>query len=1047
MRDNSPKKPPVEGGVIAWFAQNAVAANLLMMLILVAGISSLANVRIESFPKIPPDSISISVDYTNGSAETSEEGIAIKIEEALQGIEGIKKIESTSNSEGAAITVTRTSGYNLDTLYRDVKAQVDATSLPKRAERPVITQEMFIESVVSVNLFGDVSENVLQTYAEDLRARLLKSPYIQKVAYFGKKTPEVLIEVDESQLQAMNLSIDDIAARVNVSSITETGGTLTSPNGNFILKAEQQRYNAKEFADIVIKHDAGGQRVQLKDIATITDGLTDKYNITRYNGQTSVGLDVQMFGKSSITDIADNVREIIADYEPLLPPGLEIAIWNDQSKPIEDRLSLLVKNSVQGMAMVILLLALFLNVRVAFWVGLGLPVIFLGALILMSDSLFSLTLNELTTFGFIMALGIVVDDAVVIGESIYDEREKYGPTMAATIRGANKVATPTTFGVLTTMVAFMSMALIEGELGKIFAQFAFAAAFCLFFSLIESKLILPAHLAHLRITAPQEQYGLASLWGRLQDKVIKGLRYFTHHIYKPFLLIVLKYRYAAIAVFVAVLISVMGMVTSGKIKSIFFPEISADFVTAELIFEDDAGYGLVHREMLVIEHAAEQLNQQLMAEYDLTIAPIQHLLTITSNSAASFTAGLSGNDDRPFTARDLASRWEALLPPLEGINIAIFSADMISEKDISIELRSRHNQSINEAGDVLMDELKRYSAVSGIKSGLKSGQAQINFELRPEGLAMGFSMQTLLEQIKLAYQGYEIQRVQQGENEVKVKIQYPEMQRQSLDDLQHARVRLSNGQVVPLSAVATITTKYVAIEIDRVNQNRVNLISADVNKTQISPDEILAHLQADIFPKLQHQYPDLDIVISGQKEEEDEVKRSFKGAFLVALVAIFALLAIPLKSYFQPVLIMCAIPFGIVGALLGHWLHDIPISLLSLFGILALSGVVVNDSLLLMSRYNAERAIGLSVTNALVASGTGRMRAILLTSTTTYVGLLPLLAETSPQALFLVPAAISMGYGILFATLITLILIPATVMISEDVKAILKQKKALETVS
>jgi multidrug efflux pump subunit AcrB len=404
------------------------------------------------------------------------------------------------------------------------------------------------------------------------------------------------------------------------------------------------------------------------------------------------------------------------------------------------------------------------------------------------------------------------------------------------------------------------------------------------------------------------------------------------------------------------------------------------------------------------------------------------------------TAGLSANNQRPFTASDLAQRWESMMPAIEGVDRIVFVADMIVDKEISIELRSRDSETIDAAGKVVIAALQQIEGVSGIKSALKAAQVQVDLALKPQGAALGLSTSELLNQIQLAYQGYEIQRLQQGENEVKVKIQYPEQKRQRVDDLQYARIRLADGKVVPLNTVADISFKYVATSIERINHNRVNLITADVNKSVIAPVDIIGQLDKNEFSQLKATYPDLEIIISGQQQAEAEVTQSFKGAFMVAAIAIYALLAIPLKSYSQPLIIMCAIPFGIVGALLGHWLHDIPVSLLSLFGVLALSGVVVNDSLLLMSRYNRERSNGLTVTEALVASGTGRMRAILLTSTTTYAGLVPLLAETSPQAQFLIPAALSMGYGILFATIITLVLIPAIVMISEDGVDLLSNK-------
>ncbi|WCE32494.1 efflux RND transporter permease subunit [Vibrio sp. SCSIO 43137] len=1030
-----------ENGVIAWFVRNPVAANLLMVLIVVAGLTTLSKLRVEGFPSIPPNNITISVDYSSGSAASAEEGVAIKIEEALRGVQGIKSMSTSSDGSGVSVTLTKLSNYDLDTLYRDVKMKVDAIStLPKSAEKPVISPEIEVEDVIAVNLYGDVPASVLQEYTQELRAQLLKSAGIQKVNYLGRKTPKVTVQVDESQLQAYGLTISDVAAKVNAASVTDTGGELLSSQGKLTLKTEQQRYSAAEFASIPVKQLADGRVILLSDIAEISDDFENKNNLSRFNGKPSVGVRVKTYGNSNVSVVAEEVNQVVAEFRQTLPASIHAEVWDDRSKPIEGRLALLMKNSFQGIVMVIALLALFLNIRVALWVGLGLPVIFAGALTMMGDSFFGMSLNELTTFGFIMALGIVVDDAVVIGESIYEEREKRGATLKSTIAGAGKVAVPTTFGVLTTMVAFVSISLVEGELGKIFAQFAYAAAFCLLFSLIESKLILPSHLAHVRMHSNSKGRSIGALWNRLQGRVISGLNYFTHHYYKPFLNRVLAYRYAALAMFIAVFIAIAGLVPSGKIKVTFFPEISSDYIVAEMVFEDDAGYGLVQRETLVVEQLAEKLNKQLADEYGLEIEPIQQLLTETSDTSATITVGLSSNNQRPFTAADIARRWQELLPPLEGMESINLAADMISEKDISIELKSKNAETISEAGIWLMAELNKISGVSGIKSGFKNAQMQVDLELKPQGIAMGLSSTELLNQLKYAYQGYEIQRFQKGENEIKVKIQYPDSSRGNLADLQQTEIRLSDGRRVALTTVASISTRYVATKIERLDYNRVNLISANVDKKAISPEEVLIKLENGLFKELKQQYRDLEIGISGEQKEKSEITNSLYGAFAVAMVAIYALLAIPLKSYVQPVLIMLAIPFGIVGALLGHLAHDIPVSLLSMFGILALSGVVVNDSLLLISRYNNNRKHGLPVTEAILESGTGRLRAILLTSTTTYAGLAPLLAETSPQAQFLIPAAASMGYGILFATIITLILIPSLVMIVEDIASLFNKK-------
>ena len=681
-------------GVIAWFVHNPVAANLLMVFIIVAGGFSVIQSRVESFPSLPPTNITVSVEYQSGSARSAEESIAIKIEDSLLGVEGIKQIHSSSNSDGATVTITKSSGYSLDKLQQDVKSAVDAIGdLPSEAKKPVITRQADLEEVVSINLFGDVPIGALQRYLDELRHKLLNSPLIQKVDYIGRKSQQVSIEIDEAKLQAFSLTMEQIVSQIRAESLTQTAGQLKGSQGTLVLKADQQHRSAKEFASLPVKRTATGQTILLSDVAHIELGFDDDGIITRYNGHPSVGLTVKMYGQSNINQLAQETKSIVDAYELTLPNGIHLTQWNDQSEPIKNRLSLLLKNSAQGIALVVILLALLLNIRVAFWVAVGLPVTFAGAMVLMGDSFFGLTLNELTTFGFIMALGIVVDDAVVIGESIYEQREKHGASVESTIAGAQKVATPTTFGVLTTIVAFMSLSLVEGELGKIFAQFAMAATFCLIFSLIESKLILPAHLARVRME-PTSARGIPAIWHYIQQRVLRGFKYITWHLYKPCLQLVLRYRYAVIGLFVSLCILIGGSLITGKLKSVFFPEISNNFITIELAFEDDAGYGLVQRETLKVEQMAASLNDSLMSEYALSVPPIQSVLVETTNNSSQIIVGLSSNTQRPISAGAIAKEWQSMIPILEGIDSANFLADMISDKAISIELRSQ-----NQAND------------------------------------------------------------------------------------------------------------------------------------------------------------------------------------------------------------------------------------------------------------------------------------------------------------------------------------------------------------
>ena len=1024
-------KIDTHSGPVAWFARNPVAANLLMALILVAGLMSAMNLRVEAFPPLPPNSVTVSVPYDSGSARNAETGIALKIEEALQGVEGIKSLSVDADGSGVNATVERTSGYDLETLYQDIKARIDGlANLPLSAERPVVTKERYLEDAVSVQVYGQAPARELQEVARLLRKQLLNNSAIERVNTNGRRVPEMVIEVDEAKLQALDLSLADIAAKVRSSSLIEAGGELFSASGRLIIKADQQATFQRQFEQILVVQRPSGERITLGELAVVTDGFAQSPVLSRFNGVPAIGLDVKMYGRSDIMSISQQVAKEVAEFRPQLPQGIEIAVWNDQSGYIADRLSLLLYNSLLGMALVMLLLALFLNLRVALWVGVGLPVVFCGALLLMDARLFDLTLNELTTFGFIIALGIVVDDAVVVGESIHTSQQRHGASLEATIEGAKRVSLPTVFGVMTTIVAFMALTLVEGEMGTIFSFFAYAAAFCLVFSLLESKFILPAHLAHPGKPANNR---VSRAWGRLQSALTAGLDSFTQRIYRPLLQAALVHRYASLVFALALFTLVFGLVPSGRIGAVFFPDIPSNYISVQMTLEDDAGFGLVQRQARIIEQAAEQYNRQAL-EQGQPQAPIQHLAMWTDDRQATLVAQLSPRSSRSLGTQQIANAWQQQIPALEGLRQLKMVTSWEGAEDISIELRAEQQQLLLAASDQLRQALAQYPGVGAIQSSLRAGQGQVDLVLTAAGEALGLSAKALAEQVQQGFQGLEIQRFQRGNDEIKVTIQYPESARRGLDNLAQARIRTADGQVLPLSHVARLETRFVAKNIYRVDGSRVAVVSADVDKSQASPQQVLDDLESGLFQQLRRDYPGLEIVLAGEAREEAQTRQSLQGAFLVALLAIYALLAIPLSSYWQPLVIMMAIPFGIVGALLGHWLHAIPLSILSLFGILALSGVVVNDSLLLINRYNTLRASGLAVQQALVEAGCGRLRAIFLTSITTYAGLVPLIFETSEQAQFLIPAAIAMGYGILFATVITLLLIPALTCIGEDFK-------------
>lgn len=1028
--------PTPPKGLIAWFATNPVAANLLMLLVIMAGVLTMDGLRKEAFPSRQPDSITVSVSYKTGSAQQSEEALAIKIEESLESVVGIKQITSQSTPSGTTVTIEKGSAYDLDTLLRDVKTQVDAISnWPVEADQPVIKQGRREDHAITVQLYGDVDRHTLQQLADTLKDDLLAQPDIHQVTINGWLDPMMAIEIDEARLQAFGLTFNDVQTAVNRYSSDNATAVLRQQNAYLQIKADRQAYYRQQFADIPLISGTRGEEVKLGDIATIRDTFQDDTPmLSRFNGHDSIALDVVSTDEDDIARSVQATQRVMQQWQhnQRLPDSVQMISWNDRSQSIQQRLDLLIKNAATGVILVFCLLAVFLNLRVAFWVAMGLPFIFFGTLFIMGLDAINLTLNSFTTFGFIMALGIVVDDAVVVGESVYATRARYGDTLNNTVLGTHKVAIPTLFGVLTTVAAFTALAQVQGGLGHLYAQFASVVAICLLLSVIESKLILPAHLVHLPTHRNQaRRHGLARLWQRIQNGADRGLDGFRTRLYQPLLKQALQHRYAVVVLSLALLLGVGLMPFNGAVRMSFFPDIPGDTVRVSLTMRNDASYGQTHRALAQLAQQAQQLDQQLRHGQGDTA--IDHLQVVSSSDhSGSLTVELKA--DAPFNNRLFAARWRAIAGQPEGVRTLSIQSRRGGVDALRIELRARDDEVLNAAGEALKTALNQNAAISGVSDNLTPGQPQLYLALTSQGRALGMTTEQLAQQLYQAFSGQITQRYQRGSDEIEVKVRYPESDRQSAAQVLAARIRTPEGQVIPVASVARAEFGFTRDSITRIDGQRAVYIAADVDKDQMSTTDLVAQLRAGIATELKRQYPTLDLHFAGEAEEQAETSHSMAHMFWLALLVIYLLLAIPLKSYAQPVLIMTAIPFGIVGAILGHWLNDLALGILSFNGIIALSGVVVNDSLLLVSRYNELRRIDqMSMLEAAMEAGSSRLRAVLLTSVTTYAGLMPLLSETSRQAQFLIPAAVSLGYGILFATVITLILIPVLIVIQSEI--------------
>ncbi|GAB3484901.1 efflux RND transporter permease subunit [Marinomonas epiphytica] len=1058
-------------GIIPWFANNPVAANLLLILIITLGVVNMGSINKEAFPSLSPNRVNISVSNDSGSAKENEEGIAIPIEQALQGTSGIKNITTSSNASSTSVSIEMVDGYDIDTLMDDVKDEVDQiTSFPDDADPAVVSKAVREEHSIWIQLYGDADRRTLQKLADELESDLLAQEDISATSISGWLDPIIKIEVDKNKLQSYGLTLTDLSDAINAESSTAKVATLRSEDIYLSISAAEQAYVKSQFSNIVLQTNSNGGRLLVSDVANIQDTFDDDdFSLSRFNRQNSLAIQVLTKGDTDISDSVIAAKAVIATWQEAgkLPSNVQLGTWYDRSESINQRLELMVENAVTGVLLVFVLLAIFLNITVAFWVAMGLPFIFFGTLFFMGTDSIGLTLNMFTTFGFIMALGIVVDDAVVVGESVYTVRSNEGDTLGSTIKGTLIVAVPTLFGVFTTVAAFWALSNIEGRLGQLYSQFAIVVAICLVLSVIESKLILPAHLAHINTRKSTRSNPIAKLWAYVQHGADSGLNWFSDRIYRPTIDLALQYRYAVLTAFIAIFALVIAMPFTGDIRTSFFPRIPGDTVRGNLTMYNDVSYGQTQTVLLELERAAyradrllrsgedsprgerprpprEQNGQLLNREFadkpqrgeGKKPSPVGESaiknLQVTASDDQSGNIRIELITDRPYTAAQFASKWQQLAGLPEGVkNLRIRSARETVDA-LRIELRSNDSSVLDGAMLALLKQLETLPAVSGIEQNTAPTESRMVLGLNDQGRLLGLSTSSLASQISKNFDGDEVQTYQRDNAEVEVRLVYPDSQQESPAEIMNTKIILDDGTRIPLSSVATLHQEEAETTIVRIDGKRSLYLSAEVDKDTMSATEVVEYLEKAVVPQLTRQFGGVSVYFSGEAEQRAETQSSMSKMFMIALLIIYGLLAIPLKSYSQPLIIMMAIPFGIIGALLGHWMNDLTLGIFSLNGILALSGVVVNDSLLLVSRFNSLKHDTGHIHKAISLACRSRLRAVLLTSFTTFAGLMPILWETSRQAQMLIPAAVSLGYGIMFATVITLVLIPVLLMVKED---------------
>ena len=1040
--------------IIRWFILNTVAANLLMIFIIIAGLFTLSRLRMEVFPDITIPIINVSVLYPGASPEDIEESICVKVEEQVQGINGLKRITSSSNESYGSINIEVENGYDIDEVKDEVKSLVDAiTSFPDDAEKPTVKSFDGQPEVITIAVHGNVDEVSLLNIAEKVRDEVSDLPSITQTR-LGKKPKEISIEISENTLQKYGLSFDYVSSKIRSSSMDVPGGAIETYDGEILIRSKGQAYSGDEFGAIPVLSLPDGSTVLLRDIANIVDGFQDVEYDIKFNSEPALLIRVYRTGEQNALDIADEVHNYIKKKNPTMPPGISLTTMKDESVILRGRIELLTENAYLGLVLVLIVLALFLKPKLAAWVSLGIPISFMGGFWLLP--LFDVSINMISLFTFILVLGIVVDDAVVVGENIHIFRKRGLNAVDAALEGAYQVAKPVIFAVLTTMVTFSPMILVEGAMGKIWRIIPVVTIVVLIFSLIESLTILPAHLAHMKDDDEEEQNRFLSWWSKVQLVIHNGLQSFIKNQYNPLLRLALKNRGNTIAISISILIFTIGFVASGFIKFNFFPPLEADIVIAGVEYPEGTPVQITKVGLEQVEKSAYRLKDSLEVLYPdkeifinmVSTAGDQPIKTQSARGPGNLDANFFGShlaecvielapgEERPVSTIEISKIWRELTGPIAGVKQVTFDSDLFSSgAPIEIQLSSISRGDLKEVTSILKDKLQTYAGVFDIKDSFSAGKDEIKLSLRPEAQNYGITMASLARQVRQAFYGEEVQRVQRGRDEIKVFLRYPKEERASLNNLEQMNVRVGNDIEVPLGQVASSELSSGYSTITRTDRKRSISVTADVDLSEANANEILAKFEKEHILPILESYPNVIYSFEGEQREQRDTLGSLFKNFALALFIVYVLLAIPFKSYSQPLIIMSAIPFGFTGAVIGHVIMGMNLAVLSIIGIVALSGVVVNDSLVMVdfiNRYRQED--GKSCLEAALAAGPRRFRPILLTSVTTFVGLFPLLIEKSVQAQFLVPMAVSLAFGVLFATFITLILVPTSYLIIEDMK-------------
>ena len=1036
--------------IIAWFVHNSVAANLLMMILVCSGLLALPLIHQEEFPTLDVDAVQVRVPYLGAAPEEVEAAVCVRVEEAIEGSEGIDRVTSQASEGFCSVNIELVTGVDKTKVANNIKSKVDAIdAFPVETEQPITAEVSIIATVFQIAISGPADERTLKIIGQRIRDDIAALPGVSQVVLQFSRPYEISVEVSEQTLRRHGLTLATIGEAIERSSIDIPGGSIKTEGGEILLRTKGQAYRGEEFEDIVVLTRADGTSVNVGEIANVVDGFEESDLQARFDGNPAVFLKVSRVGEEDIIQIADRVKAYLEQARSEVPEGIAITIWQDESQDLVDRLAALSRNARSGLFLVLLILTLFLRFRLALWVAAGVPVALLGTVAIFP--VVGLSISTVSVMGFILVLGILVDDAIVVGERVYAMEQSGSTPLDAARNGTLDVSLPVIFGVLTTMATFIPILSIPGPMGGFYKPLAYTVIAALVFSVIESQLILPSHLAHRTVERAPGKNRLQARWLALQDRISGSLRMIATQYYLPAATRALQWRYLTIAGGVVILAITLSMFISGRMQFQFFPPVEGTHLYATLTMPEGTPIENTSHAVERIEAAAEQLRVELDQELaEGEPSKIAHVIssigafiakgsigrTVSASNLAE--VGIELNLPRNYSGistSNYANRWRELTGGIpDAVELGFTSESFGFGKAVSIELYGKNFDELRNAAAELRVALQAFNGVMDVSDSFRGGKQEVQLTLLPEARNLGLTLSDLGQQVRQAFYGYEAQRIQRGKDDIRVMVRFPASERRSLGDLEDMRIRTAQGVEVPFSSVAKVTLARGYTTIRRVDGQRVVTVNADVNRTVTTPEAIINNVQINVLPDILKHHPGVSYALSGEAEERSESMGALLSSAMLALLVIYALLAIPLKSYFQPLIIMSVIPFGVVGAIIGHYLLGMDLVFFSLLGIVALSGVVVNSSLVLVDHINKQRNGNASLEQIVSHAGSVRFRPIVLTSITTFVGLVPMMTDTTVSTSLFKPMAVSLGFGVLFGTLITLFLVPCLILVLDDLR-------------